>query len=223
MRLPFFMRSISRCRTKDEVRRLLGEYELRPIFCPRDKSHLLPADALLYRPAGLAAGIISYGAKGGYSHFAMVGGSVKRTVVEVREWQGGRISPLDGHVRRRSGRIDVFSPVDLTFPERFRAVEEMRRFDGVKYGWGNLFWAAVRHLPFARWLMPWTVNDDWLSKGPPFCSQAGAIAYRKATHGRFDPVTRRADAYTEPSDFETSPLFDYVGTLVWWPEEVRST
>ncbi|MCG8451233.1 MAG: hypothetical protein MI725_16825, partial [Pirellulales bacterium] len=133
---------------------------------------------------------------------------------EVRELKGGRAVTLESQVHRFPGRIDVFE----TNPgnrwneyDRAGAVRYMRRLAGCDYGYFGVLQAALRHLPLWRfWVRP-DMDDKKVTRRPPFCSQACAMADRLG--GRVDPVPYLADRVTEPADLARSNFYRYRFTL----------
>jgi len=206
--LPFFFAQGPS--TREEIAQWMRPRGLRPIFWPAEQnSHRVQiGDAMLWRRPGL----ISWGGNGQHSHAGLVDIGIdthEYECLEIREFHGGRRTPLIWQVWQYPGRIDVFSP-PLDLMGRIRAATEMRKFVGVDYGWYSVVRAGMRHLPFVRWAIPGSVNDDMVRGWPPFCSEGLSEAYRLGP--KLDPVKRRADCYTEPSDFAS--VFEYQGTLV---------
>jgi hypothetical protein len=138
--------------------------------------------------------------------------------LEVISMHGGRAITLASQVEQYPGRIDVFqvNPRNRWNQyDRRGAVRFMRRFCGYGYGYAGLVAAAFLHLPVVRWLVRPNVDDKFIDRRPPFCSQACAMADRIG--GGVDPVPHLADRLTEPADLARSPFYRYRFTLV--PDE----
>jgi hypothetical protein len=135
--------------------------------------------------------------------------------LEVRELVGGRAVTLSSQVKRYPARIDVYETnPDDRWPEYdcAGATRFMRRLAGCDYGWVNLIGAALLHLPWIRLWVRANTNDEAVSRRPPFCSHAVAMADRIG--GGVDPVKHLADRLTEPADLARSPFYRYRFTLV---------
>ena len=199
-----------------------------PNFDPRHL-HLMPYDAaapqienaslLQYRGNAFFSRLIQIGTLGVHSHSAMVrrNGCNRIDVLEMVEHAGGRAQPLDGHVERRPGRIDVFRICREKWPEfdPDGAVSYMRDLTSRRYGtWGILRLATMRCFG-ARlyWLLRGFPYDDTAGyDANPFCSWAVSTAYRLG--GGVDPVPRKPDYLTTPNDLTWSLFFEYQFTLV---------
>jgi len=169
-------------------------------------------DLLLFRRRrGLVGKLISVAGRSEYCHAAMAAWWNGRLMcLETVQGRGGRAVLLSTLVEDAPGRIDVFR----TLPRlrRFRrqaAVEAMIEITGRRYGWLALWKAALRHLPFVRFLVR-PETDDAADGHLPFCSQAVARAYRL---GGLDPVPTLADRMTEPGDLARSAALEYRFTL----------
>jgi len=178
-------------------------------------------DLLLFRPRGLLWRVVGVAGRSEYTHAAMAGWWTWRVMCIEMCSRGGRATLLSNHVRRWPGAIDVYranatgtgrasGTRDLTF-SRTKAVRAMIGITGRRYGWFNLFRAALLHLPIFRFLVAPDADDAADSAWPPFCSQAVAAATRA---GGVDPVPRLADRLTEPGDLARSPFYAYRFTLV---------
>lgn len=170
------------------------------------------ADLLAFRRRG----VISAFGRGVHSHTAMAGwrGNDTLACLETRELSGCREVTLESQVKRYPGRIDVFrSNSGSRWPEfdAVAAVGFMRDLTGHRYGWRNVLVASLLHLPWLRLFLKANINDRAISRWPPFCSQAVAMAYRA---GGVDPVPHLADSFTEPADLVRSLFFRYQFTLV---------
>jgi hypothetical protein len=179
---------------------------------PEIREQIRDSDLLLFRRRGL----ISIAGRGDHSHAAKAAWWGKDLFcVEVREWLGGRAVTLSSQVRRFPGRIDVYrTNPDDRWPEydRARATRAMRRLAGCDYGYTGVLLAALLHLPIIRLFVRADVNDDTITRRPPFCSQACAMCDRLG--GGVDPVSHLADALTLPSDLARSPFYTYLFTLL---------
>lgn len=175
------------------------------------KQELRDGDLLLFRRRGL----ISIAGRGVHSHAAKLAwwGDTP-FCLEVREWFGGRAVTLESQVNRRPGRIDLFrANPDGRWPEydAAAATRYMRRLAGCDYGYASVVEAALLHLPIVRMCVTAEVEDKAVSRRPPFCSQACAMADRLA--GSVDPAPYLADRLTEPADLARSPFYEYQFTF----------
>jgi len=175
------------------------------------RGQIANGDLLLFRRRGL----IALAGRGVHSHAAKAARWEEDLFcLEIREWFGGRAVTLSSQVERFPGRIDVY---EVNPRRRWRdydragAVRFMRRLTGGDYGWRNLVSAALLHLPGIRLLARCDTDDRHLSRRPPFCSQAVAMAERLG--GGVDPVPHLADRFTEPADLARSPFYQYRFTL----------
>lgn len=170
-------------------------------------------DLLLFRGTGLVSRAIQQMGMSEYSHIAMLGWWNKGTehhpmVLETREFKGSRSVTLASQVERNPGRIDVYrlrKPVDVT-----PAVNHMIEVTGRDYGYASVFYAALRHAPVWRWLVPVDTDDAAIDKRPPFCSQLVDQAMRLIG---LDPAKRKAGRITEPGDIAKWPDLEYQYTL----------
>lgn len=170
-------------------------------------SELRDGDLLLFRRRGL----ISAAGRGVHSHAAKLAwwGDTP-FCVEVREWCGGRAVTLASQVARCPGRIDLFrANPGGRWPEydAEASTRYMRLLAGCDYGYGAVLAAALLHLPVVRMFVTPEVEDEAVSRRPPFCSQACAMADRLA--GGVDPAPYLADRLTEPADLARSPFYEY--------------
>ena len=176
------------------------------------KSQIEDGDLLLYRCTKL----IAVAGRGDYSHAAKVTWwDNDLFCLEVREFLGGRAVMLESQVEKYPGKIDVFeSNPDGQWPgySRRGAIRYMRRLTGCRYGWFNVIWAGISHLPFLRWFIKPQKDDALETNRPPFCSQAVTMADRIG--GDVDPVEFLSDRLTEPNDLARSPFYRYRFTLV---------
>lgn len=132
-------------------------------------------------------------------------------------WSGARNSLFSNLVEKYPQQWDVFEPLSAvaeahgsTYDSNM-VCEVMKGFVGKPYGWYNIFLVSFLHLPVIRLFVRPATNDAETSKYPPFCSQARAIADRKAG---IDPVKFLADHVTEPGDLSRSLLYKYKFTLI---------
>lgn len=188
------------------------------------KSDILDADLLLFRGKGLISRMIrSYG-RGRYSHVAKASW-IKGELfcVEVRELKGGRIVTLESQVKKFPAQIDVYRTNVLRLPEteqsegvawynRKKSDEMMLAFAGVEYGYWAILSTYLLHAPFIKFVAEANVDDEFVSKRPPYCSAAASAADRIG--GRVDQVPQLADKDTEPNDLARSPFNGYKFTLV---------
>jgi hypothetical protein len=176
------------------------------------------ADALLYRRRGL----ISIAGRGVHSHAAMavwwngdkMVGQRDLMCVETRSLVGFRAVSLRSQVERYPGRIDVLGIKKWIAPtfDPEGAARFMRQMCGRRYGYRGLIAAAMLHLPIIRCFVSARIDDKAVSRRPPFCSQALALAYRLG--GGVDPVPFLSDGLTEPADLARSAILRYRFTLV---------
>ncbi|MEM8944116.1 MAG: hypothetical protein AAGD11_02955 [Planctomycetota bacterium] len=179
------------------------------------QSSIRDGDLLLYRGGGLLSKLIATAGRSPYTHAARaVWWGDLLFCCEVRELKGGRAVTLASQVRRFPGRIDVFEANPSRrwqAYDRRGALRYMRRLAGCDYGYFGVLKAALRHLPFWRFLVRPDTNDLRETSEPPFCSQACAMADRIG--GGVDPVPHLADRVTEPADLARSPFYRYRFTL----------
>jgi hypothetical protein len=179
---------------------------------PAVRHHIRDADLLLFRRRNL----VSIAGRGEHSHAAKAAWWGRDLFcLEVRQWFGGRAVTLSSQVARWPGRIDVYQVnPDYRWPsyDRAAATRYMRRLCGCQYGYLRLAGVALLHLPVVRCFVRPNVDDGSIDHGPPFCSQACAMADRLG--GGVDPVEHLADRLTEPSDLARSPFYRYRFTLV---------
>lgn len=192
-----------------------------PCKVPFSEAKILIAegDLLLFQGNPL----IAIAGRGRYSHAAKVArwGS-DLFCLEVREFHGGRAIMLQSLVERYPGKIDVFeSNPNNQWPEYrcHASTRFMRRLTGCRYGWRNVFRAALSHMALTRLFFRPSCQDmddqqvftQLPGKETPFCSQAVVMAERIG--GTVDPVPQLADRWTEPSDLARSPFYRYRFTL----------
>lgn len=170
-----------------------------------------------YRGYGIISQWIRFAAGGGpHSHSAMLTVDDDGVLaMEVREFIGGRILPLNAHAAFFPGCIDLFSPDTARYPE-FNprgAVKCMREITERQYGYRGIVRLALRRVPFVWRFFPIDTIDvfDDSKKSPVFCSQAVSIAC--ALGGGVDPVPRLPHGLTEPSHLTRSLFWKYEGTI----------
>ncbi len=178
---------------------------------PDVREQIRDGDLLLFRSRGLIAAL----GRGTHNHAAKAawwGGDL--FCLEVLQFTGGRAVTLSGQVRRWPGRYDVFEAnPENRWPhyDRGRATQFMRRLCGCRYGYAGLAAAALLHMPVVRYFVRAETDDEAITRRPPFCSHACAMADRIG--GRVDPVENLADRLTEPADLARSPFYRYRFTL----------
>lgn len=200
---PFYLPSLRPREGDPAVDPILVSY---PIARPQ----IWGGDLLLKRAA--PPSLIAAGGRSIYSHAAMAAlWEDHLMAVEMVQFIGGRAVLLSNHVAALPGRWDVFrANPDGRWPfERTKAVDEMIRLTGTRYGWWNLLCASTRHLAIVR-LFVRPPTDDKEDGSPPFCSQAVA---RATVAAGVDPVPFLSDAATEPGDLARSPFYKYLFTL----------
>jgi hypothetical protein len=176
----------------------------------RDK--IRDADLLLFRRRNWIAGLIAVAGRSPYVHAAMAGWWKDRLMCVEMTSGGGRAQLLSNVVERWPGIVDVYQ-ANATHRRfsREKAVRTMIGITGKRYGWMNMFRAALLHMPAFRFLVRPDTNDLDASRWPPFCSQAVTAADRE---GGVDPVPNLADRLTEPADLARSSFYRYQFTLV---------
>ncbi len=174
------------------------------------------ADLRLFRRRSWIAPVITVAGRSQYSHAAMAGWWKDRLMCVEMTKGGGRAQLLSNLVRQWPGVVDVYQAnASHRRFSRERALRAMIGITGKRYGWVNLFRAALLHLPVFRFLVQPDPNDLATSTWPPFCSQAVTRADRE---GGVDPVPNLADRLTEPADLSRSPFYAYRFTLLWEEE-----
>ncbi len=177
-------------------------------------SQIWNGDLLLFRGAGLIARLIGTAGRSHYTHAARaVWWGDTLFCCEVRELKGGRAVTLASQVRKFPERIDVFATnPDNRWSEydRHGANQFMLQLAGCDYGYCGLA-AALLHVPLWRVFVPPATDDAEVTRRPPFCSEACAMADRIG--GGVDPVPHLADRITEPGDLARSPFYRYRFTL----------
>ncbi|MCE5268300.1 MAG: hypothetical protein LLG00_10490 [Planctomycetaceae bacterium] len=171
-------------------------------------------DLLLFRPRDWYTRLIAVAGRSEYVHAAMAAWWNQRLMNVEMTSGGGRAQLLSNIVERWPGAIDVYraNATHRRF-SREAAVRAMIGITGKKYGWWNLLRAACGHLPLVRLLLSPDCNDtENTPRCPPFCSEAVAMACRRAG---VDPVPNLPDRLTEPADLSRSPFYAYRFTLIW--------
>lgn len=196
-------------------------------------------DLLLFRPRGILTRAIAVAGRSEYTHAAMAGWWNGRLMCIEMCSRGGRAQLLSNIISRSPGTIDVYqagaascacatsSALGATGSasaaqqfSRRAAVRAMIDLTGRRYGWFNLFRAALLHLPVVRFFVMLDADDKADAAWPPFCSQAVAPATRA---GGVDPVPNLADRLTEPADLARSNFYAYRFTLAWEEEPCESS
>lgn len=131
--------------------------------------------------------------------------------IHTAAWGGCRAEYLANLVAASPGRWQVYRAIGVDQWSRRKAVAEMRRMTGRRYGWRAVLRVALSRAPVLRWLWPIVTDDAANGTYPPYCSQAVAWAWREAGH---DPVPNLPDARTEPGDLARSLMFRPFCTLV---------
>lgn len=180
---------------------------------------LWEGDVLLFRGTGWLSWLIGRAGESPYTHAAMVSwrsdghGDWQPYCLETREWIGGRAVTLRSQVDRYPGQIDVYRVKTMARPVSGSlrpATAYMWEATGRDYGWWEVFYAALRHLPFWRWTIEPDVNDDTPRDSLPFCSQLVDRALREVG---IDLCPNQSDRITEPGDLSRSALLEYRYTL----------
>lgn len=173
--------------------------------------------------SGWLSRLIMNGSAGVHSHSAMCrrnkNGKDTIDLLEVREFYGGRMRPLDAYLST-PGRIDFFSPCkDGMYKDKFDpvgAVWAMRRLTAHDYGYSGVLAAMARRVPLLWKIFPQVTSDKLPQEGDPawepFCSHAVAAAMQQG--GLIDVVPRKPNWLVTPSDLTTSMFFDYEFSLL---------
>lgn len=134
-------------------------------------------------------------------------------VLELREFQGGRIRTLEHHAEEANGLIDVFAcNAGNRWPD-FKpstAIEMMRFLADKDYGYWNVTKLGLRRVPGLWRLFPLTNTDVQRGTSQPFCSHAVAMA---TVYGGVDPVPNLPDYLVTPGMLTTSLFFEYQFTI----------
>jgi len=191
--------------------------EILPVSYRDARRKIRGGDLLLFRPRGFISQAIAVAGRSEYTHAAMAGWWNGRLMCVEMCARGGRARLLSNVVRRSPGTIDVYQAGSAlnagaagSFSRR-AAVRAMIDITGRRYGWFNLFRAALLHLPLLRFVVQPELDDAADDAWPPFCSQAVAAATRA---GGVDPVPNLADRLTEPADLARSAFYAYRFTLI---------
>jgi len=173
---------------------------------------LRDGDLLLFRKPGI---ISSFG-RGIHSHAAKIAWwDDEPFCLEVLQFGGGRAVTLSSQVKQSPGRYDVYevNPENRWKDyDRCGSTRFMRRLCGCRYGYVNLAYAALLHMPLVRCFLRAETEDRAVDRRPPFCSHACAMADRIG--GKVDPVMNLSDRLTEPADLARSPFYRYRFTLL---------
>ena len=118
------------------------------------------ADLLLFRRRNRLARLIAVAGRSQYVHAAMAGWWNDRLMCVEMTSGGGRAQLLSNLVGAWPGVIDVYqaNAAGRRF-SRERALLAMIGITGKRYGWVNLFRAALLHLPVFRFLAQPDTND----------------------------------------------------------------
>lgn len=190
----------------------MPDTEVKLVHLQEAKSQIQDSDLLLFRKPGFIASM----GRGIHSHAAKIAWwGEELFCLEVLQLKGGRAVTLQSQVKGWPGRYDVYkaNPNDR-FPgyNRAGATEFMKELCGCGYGYTNLWYAALLHMPIVRLFVSASMEDQQRDKRPSFCSQACAMADRIGGH--VDPVAFLADRLTEPADLARSLFYEYMFTLI---------
>ncbi len=199
---------------RDFVR--LGEIPIdRQLFCYQ-------GCCLQYRGAGYISGLIQRATGSIHSHSAMLrhcparqNGKDRYDVLEVREWVGGRATPLKSQVERYPERIDVYRPRTWIFPtmDPNGAVAYMRNLTGMGYANWNIVRLAIRNIPGLWRFTPLFVDDREMHDASDYhCSHAVAAAWQYG--GGLDLVPGTPNCLVVPGHISACLAFEYFCTLV---------
>jgi hypothetical protein len=155
-----------------------------------------------------------FGAPTGHTHAAKVAWMWGRLFILQQTSGASHIQRLSEIVAQWPGKIDVYRPMWLPSKRSLQTREslaEMARVCGRNYGWYNLLRVALRFCPVLWRLLPRDEDDAEESAFPLFCSAAVSRADRC---GGLDPVPRKPDRLTTPSDLAMSSVAEYQFTLI---------
>ena len=111
------------------------------------------ADLLLFRRRDWLGRLIAVAGRSQYVHAAMAGWWKDRLMCVEMTKGGGRAQLLSNLVARWPGVIDVYQAnAGRRRFSRERALRAMIGITGRRYGWTNLFHAALLHAPVFRFL-----------------------------------------------------------------------
>jgi hypothetical protein len=183
---------------------------------------MAPGDAVLYRADATLEDLLVAGATHCiWIHVGMLAWNEdleQWEIIDTRQWQGGKRTPLIEAVRANPGHWDLFhTNPQNRWPEYNRrlAVAKMDEFVDRPYGWASLLADAWTHLPVVGGLFVGDLASRVEDGRPPYCSQSFVIATRVA--GGIDMVPHRPDCYCEPVHVAESLFCEYSGTF--WPAE----
>jgi len=165
----------------------------------------------LFRGSGWYSHLIQYATGGVHSHVGML--SVSGDELDVLEmWNnGGRSVPLEAHLRRYPGVVDIFGVDTKHFPEwdGYGAVRNMHQLISLDYSWRGISVMALRNLPVLWRMVPRTTRDNGSKLGGnwKFCSEA--VAEAAMFGGGVDPVPCCPNSMVSPSDLTRSLLYEY--------------
>lgn len=186
------------------------------IFQRWHQADLQQGDLLQYRGNTIISEMIRFATHGDHAHSAMlrIDSLGRADVLEIREFVGGRATPLLGQVLMHDRRIDVYRPRVKVFVDYDPdgAVDVMRELTSRPYGYRGILRLALQRVPIAWRFVRLSASEiEAGSPVAPFCSHA--IAHACRVGGGVDPVPRKRDDLVTPADLTWSLLFDYVCTL----------
>ncbi len=211
-------------------------------FVPLDVATpmLRPGDVALYRGHSITSAAIAAVTSSPYTHVGIIvtrpdacGGGIGASIIEFREWYGGREVDLGGEVNRSDGRIDIYRFPEVFHEYRFneisgriehvekafdgeRVVSIMRRLTGLPYHYKRLVCIYAWKLPCIRCLLcsrrKGYTDDriDHLRLSRFICSTAVDYAFEKAGYSL---VQNKNTNYVDPSDIARSTNLHYMFTL----------
>lgn len=193
----------------------------------RDAKYLInEGDILLFRAKRYPSiGWIISGITGGIHGHVGVASTQKEepTIIEMREFHGGKESPIRENLT--SAGIDVyrFSPAivvwendqwvskQFTHATSHCMTETARTIIGKRYGWWNIFRIYMSYTPFLRMMFRRkTGRDDSISKAF-VCS---TVANYSARMCYTDPCPNIPDNRVTPADLAGSAILHYLFTIV---------
>lgn len=169
-----------------------------------------------FRGDGYISRLIQRGTGSVHSHsgMIMVDQLGREDLLEVREFVGGRRTPLISSVLKYPGQIDIFRP-SVRFPEYnpARAMEQMRYFTSVSYGYRTVFRISLRKCPFVWRFYAIDTSDNRIDPKTvrPHCSMAVAMAIHE---GGVDVVPWLPAYLVTPGHITNSLFCKYHCTLI---------
>lgn len=196
------------------------------------KQYLEPCDLLLFKGKGIVSRFIKVFSKGKYTHIGLVSRSNGYiSLLEMREWKGGREVNLEREIKKYPGQIDVYRAaptIKKCLYDRYlsRIVEKeivldkiaivdcMKELTGSDYNYGSIWQIAKRNLPGIRWFYSngnMEVDNPVVGSISYICSSAIANCFSKSG---YKLVLNKRDELITPNDISRSSSISYLFTLV---------